>query len=468
MLSSPATLQADRSAERPSTIEWKVRDAAPGLSPYDPNDRRPMRPEAQKNTVILAVLLLSALLAACAPQKQAVREESIVARPLVTGDSVRARVMATSEDWLNSGVSVAAGQEYRIEAQGQWRTAGICNMTGPDGVGLYNMLCIKLPVFPTIVDGVTHSTLIGRIGQNGTPFAIGASLTFTARADGPLFLRMNDTPGAGFDNEGYVDVEIRVATATVAAAPKASAAAAAIAVPAVVAAKVAADPSLNRVALVIGNSSYAQSPLKNPANDANAMAETLRGLGFHVILKLDADQPAMEAAIDDFARRLLSGRHVALFYFAGHGVQVDGANYLIPTGAIIQRQSDVRYKAVNVGQVLGAMGEANDNLNIVILDACRDNPLPRSFRSTSRGLAQVEGPKGTIIAFATSPGSTAADGEGDHGVYTKHLLANIPAQGISVEQVFKRVLRGVDAETGGLQTPWTESSFTGDFSFNPH
>ena len=111
------------------------------------------------------------------------------------------------------------------------------------------------------------------------------------------------------------------------------------------------------------------------------------------------------------------------------------------------------------------MGEAKHNLNIVILDACRDNPLPRSFRTSSRGLARVEGPKGTIIGFATSPGSVASDGEGENGVYTKHFLKHMHTAGLTIEQLFKKVLQGVNEETGSLQTPWTESSFTGNFSF---
>ena len=113
------------------------------------------------------------------------------------------------------------------------------------------------------------------------------------------------------------------------------------------------------------------------------------------------------------------------------------------------------------------MGDVSDNLNIVILDACRDNPLPGSTRSASRGLARVSGPKGTIIGFATGPGSVAADGEGEHGVYTRHLLHNMRKPGLSVEQVFKKVLQGVNQETGGKQVAWTESSFTGNFFFLP-
>ncbi|MCA9465991.1 MAG: caspase family protein, partial [Nitrospira sp.] len=138
---------------------------------------------------------------------------------------------------------------------------------------------------------------------------------------------------------------------------------------------------------------------------------------------IDATQERMEHNISEFGRQLYQGG-VGLFYYAGHGVQVDGENYLIPVGANIQSESDVRYKAVNIGQVLGKMGEARNGLNIVILDACRDNPFAKRFRSASRGLAIVSSSavKGTFIAYATSPGKVASDGEDRNGLYTKQLL----------------------------------------------
>ena len=220
-----------------------------------------------------------------------------------------------------------------------------------------------------------------------------------------------------------------------------------------------------RIALIIGNSEYGElGQLSNPGNDAKDIAAALKQTGFSVDLLLNANQEQMEDAISEFGRKLTGGG-VGLFYYAGHGIQADGENYLIPIGAKIERQKDVRYKAVDVGQVLSEMDYARNGLNIVILDACRNNPLPRSFRSGTRGLAKVEGPKGTIIGFATSPGSAASDGQERNGVYTKHLLQNIMTSKITVEQVFKRVLRGVDEETEGKQVPWMSSSFTGDFYF---
>ena len=223
--------------------------------------------------------------------------------------------------------------------------------------------------------------------------------------------------------------------------------------------------SESRVALVIGNSHYQGfGDLINPANDARDMSSTLARLGFSVSLLIDAGQEDMETAIADFGRKLIEGG-VGLFYYAGHGVQVDGRNFLIPTGAAIDNQKEVRYKAVDPGQVLDEMDNARSGLNIVLLDACRDNPLPRSTRSGLRGLTRLDAAKGTFIAFATSPGSVAFDGDERNGVFTKHILQDIQIPGLTLEQVFKKVIQGVDQETNGQQTPWSSSSFTGEFYF---
>ena len=221
---------------------------------------------------------------------------------------------------------------------------------------------------------------------------------------------------------------------------------------------------LARRALVIGNGNYQYLPtLDNPINDARDIGRTLEKIGFIVDTQLNATQEQMETAINQFGKHLASGG-IGLFYYAGHGVQADGINYIIPVNAELKRQKDLRYKAVNVGQLLDEMDQARNGLNIVILDACRDNPL-KEFRSASRGLAEIAAPKGTLVAYATSPGSVAADGVDKNGTYTKHLLKQINIPGLSVEQVFKRVLQGVNKETGGAQLPWVSSSFTGDFYF---
>ncbi len=219
-----------------------------------------------------------------------------------------------------------------------------------------------------------------------------------------------------------------------------------------------------RHALVIGNGGYAQMPLRNPVNDAEDMAAALREVGFEVTLKIDADQRTMEESIRAFSQRLREDT-VGLFYYAGHGVQSEGRNYLIPLGAGIQNEPDLRYEAVDAGYVLDYMAAAGNGLNIVILDACRNNPYRGRFRSMTRGLAKMDAPRGAILAYATSPGDVAADGEGRNGTYTKHLLTALKEPGVPIERVFKRVRIGVSTETAGAQVPWEESSLMGDFYF---
>ncbi|MEI6207163.1 MAG: caspase family protein [Desulfuromonadales bacterium] len=219
-----------------------------------------------------------------------------------------------------------------------------------------------------------------------------------------------------------------------------------------------------RVALVIGNSGYRSSPLKNPANDAHAMASSLRRLGFEVDEKTNLGYTEMNNTVESFGRMLKSGG-VGLFYYAGHGMQVNGANYLIPVDAQIEDENEVRYKAVDVGLVLAKMEQAKSNVNIVVLDACRDNPFSRSFRSTSRGLASIDAPSGTFIAYATAPGKTAADGDGINGLYTAELVKILETPGIPLEQVFKRTLRAVREKSGSKQTPWVASNLEGEFYF---
>lgn len=228
----------------------------------------------------------------------------------------------------------------------------------------------------------------------------------------------------------------------------------------------AAPAAEERHALVIGNSAYAQGPLRNPVNDARAVAKALGGTGFKVTLVEDATQPAMVRAIRLFGERIAKGG-VGLFYFAGHGLQVKGRNYLVPVNADIAHEEEIEFNAVDVNLVLAKMDAAKNGLNIVILDACRNNPFQRSFRSMQTGLAQMDAPTGTFIAFATAPGSVAADGTGEHGVYTKYLLAEMTKPGIPIEQLFKQVRNGVMRETANRQIPWESSSLRGDFAFRP-
>jgi uncharacterized caspase-like protein len=228
-----------------------------------------------------------------------------------------------------------------------------------------------------------------------------------------------------------------------------------------------ATPSERRVALVIGNGAYGPEigALANPSNDAADFAEALKAAGFETMLKLDVDRDEMHRAVIDFGRSLDDGG-VGLFYYAGHAVQVDGNNYLIPLGAQIDREDYVPLEAVDVNQVLGRMGGANNRLNIVILDACRNNPFRSISRGVSRGLAQTLAPTGTYIAYSAGPGQVALDGEGRNSPYTAGLLDMMAQPGLSLEEVFKGVRVKVLASTEDKQTPWTSSSITGDFYFH--
>jgi PQQ-dependent catabolism-associated CXXCW motif protein len=228
----------------------------------------------------------------------------------------------------------------------------------------------------------------------------------------------------------------------------------------------AATAPEQRVALVVGNSSYLIGPLKNPVNDAEDMAKLLPTLGFRVILLRNATQQQMVEAINAFGQELRNGG-VGLFYFAGHGVQSRGRNYLVPVNARIEAESQLEFDTVDANRVLAAMDDAGNRVNLVILDACRDNPFARSFRSASHGLAQMEAAQGTYIAFATGPGSVAADGTGRNGLYTQYLLQSLRQPISDIDKVFRRVTAEVARATGGKQVPWVSSSLTGDFSFRP-
>ena len=212
-----------------------------------------------------------------------------------------------------------------------------------------------------------------------------------------------------------------------------------------------------RTALVIGNWSYKSAPLRNPVNDARDVTKALRSLKFDVIERLNANEKEMVLAIDEFYKRLKLS-DVGVFYFAGHGMQIQGVNFLIPVKAQVTSETDLQFEAVDAGRVLEKMRAAGNKLNIVILDACRDNPFKRSFRSGNKGLAQMDAPKGTIIAYATSPGSVAADGSGRNGVYTEHLLRHLHRFGMSVYDIFRETGLGVMKETGEKQIPWISST----------
>ena len=221
-----------------------------------------------------------------------------------------------------------------------------------------------------------------------------------------------------------------------------------------------------RQALVIGNSDYDYAGiLRNPINDAQAISNTLGELGFKVRTVIDADKRGMEQAIRSFGKQLRDRKGVGLFYYAGHGMQLDGENYLLPVNINPDTEDDVLYDGVPLGKLLAQMKSAGNGMNVVILDACRNNPFARSFRSTSRGLAQVVAPTGSFISYATAPGQIAADGSGENGLYTSKLLKHMATPGVKLEDVFKRVRVDVQQESNGRQVPWDASSVTGDFYF---
>ena len=221
-----------------------------------------------------------------------------------------------------------------------------------------------------------------------------------------------------------------------------------------------------RIALVVGNGNYKIRPLKNSKNDADDVSRSLKATGFEVIDLRDATLPQMRTAVRQFGDRLVNN-DVGLVYYSGHGVEVKGRNYFIPVNADIQREDEIADQGLDVSLILEKMSTAGKGVNILIVDACRDDPFGRSFRSSSRGLAQMDAPRGTIIAYATSPGKVASDGDPRerNSPYTKHLVKAMQSPNKPIEQVFKEVRRAVQDETKNQQTPWENTSLSGDFFF---
>ncbi len=219
-----------------------------------------------------------------------------------------------------------------------------------------------------------------------------------------------------------------------------------------------------RIALVIGNSGYKIAPpLPNPANDARLMAATLRDLGFDVIERIDADRDTILLATFELQDRLIAAGKdaIGLFFYAGHGVQVAGENYFIPLGTEIKQEREVPVKAVSASFVLKQMEFAGNRMNFVILDACRNNPFPASTRATTRGLARMLAPSGSLVAYSTGPGEVAVDGTGDNSPYVLALAEAMRMPGLPAELMFKRVRESVLVATNDAQTPWEESSLKG-------
>lgn len=229
-----------------------------------------------------------------------------------------------------------------------------------------------------------------------------------------------------------------------------------------------AETTESRVALVIGNSAYQYARrLANPDNDARSMTETLRGLGFEVVSVVDADRTRMVKALAEF-RNKLGADGVGLFYYAGHGMQVRGHNYLIPVDADISEEGDASLLALDLESIQRTMEDRGVRLSLYVLDACRNDPFERRFRSAgSRGLAPIDAARGSVIAFATAPGTTAADGAGEHGLYTGELLQRMVKPGLELDEVLKQTAEAVERASGNQQTPWYNSAFHGHFYFAP-
>jgi len=230
-------------------------------------------------------------------------------------------------------------------------------------------------------------------------------------------------------------------------------------------------------ALVIGNSAYRVGALKNPVNDAQAVAASLRGLGFEVVLRENTSLRDMIEAFRQFSVSARAAR-VRVIFYAGHGVQVKGRNYLLPVDTEIRAEDEVPAKSADLNELLDRLAAMQQGINIVILDACRINPFSTGvivgpdgrrirFRgATAPGLAPLDAPVGTLVAFSTAPNGVALDGANEkHSIYAKHLLANLTTPGIAVEQLFKKVRIGVAEETQRVQVPWESSSLTADFCF---
>jgi uncharacterized protein YecT (DUF1311 family) len=224
------------------------------------------------------------------------------------------------------------------------------------------------------------------------------------------------------------------------------------------------------VALVIGNAAYQHVPkLTNPANDAKLMAETLRGLGFSIVgggAQIDVDKATLDRSVENFGNEL-AGADAALFYYAGHGVQVRDANYLVPVTANPVKEADVDFQMLNANLVLRQMEGSGTRLNVVILDACRNNPFAgRSLRAATGGLAQMQAPEGTVISYATQPGNVAQDGKDGNSPFTSSLAQTIKQPGHDVIEAFNEVGLAVKRSTGGNQQPWLSiSPIDGKFYF---
>ena len=223
-----------------------------------------------------------------------------------------------------------------------------------------------------------------------------------------------------------------------------------------------------KMALVVGNSRYKDAPeLKNPANDAKEIGETLKAAGFEVNTLLDTGREQLVGAIRDYVQAMEQKKAVGLFYFAGHGVQLAWRNYMLPIDAAIDKIDDVGQQSVDIARLMEGLTRAGNPMNVIILDACRENPFGKDVRVEQKGLSQMDAPTHSILAYATSPGNVASDGDGANGLYTENLLREMKVQEAKIEDVFKRVRLSVRRKTNGAQIPWESTSLEEDFWFLP-
>jgi hypothetical protein len=219
-----------------------------------------------------------------------------------------------------------------------------------------------------------------------------------------------------------------------------------------------------RTALVIGNANYPFGSLANPVNDATDIAAALRNAGFQVLLKTNVDTGAMKRAIREFGEALKARGGIGLFYFAGHGVQIKGENFIVPIVGHVGGEDEVKRNSVSATEAVDVMAAAHTSLNIVVLDACRNNPFNADG---TKGLSRIDSNARLFVSYSTSPGAVALDGSGRNSPYTKYLSRAITTPALSLEDTFKRTLEGVYRETKGGQTPWISSTFFGNFAFHP-
>lgn len=220
-----------------------------------------------------------------------------------------------------------------------------------------------------------------------------------------------------------------------------------------------------RLALIIGNASYKSSPLSNPVNDARLMDKVLKEAGFTTIKAENASIREMRRLVRDFGDKLKASGGVGLFYFAGHGVQVRGENFLVSTDSDIHSEDEIADDSVNVSVILDKMQSAGNRMNLIILDACRNNPFASKSRSSASGLATINAPSGSLVAYSTAPGSVASDGKGQNGLYTEYLAKAMQQPGLAVEEVFKQVRTAVRQGSNNQQTPWENTALEGQFYF---